>query len=179
MRAGEVLDQAVALFAPTFALRRTVARMELARLYEAAKGTRNRRAIRDAHSPNAVMQATGMALVREARYLDENHDLVTGALTFLAEMASNVTPRAMIRTRGGELATDLNTALDQWWGDEADSLTAFDSRGEVARDALFHLIARTTFRDGECPSLLLADGTVDALEPDYLPFELNGDSPRG
>ncbi|WP_329502691.1 hypothetical protein [Klebsiella aerogenes] len=62
--------------APQRALKRIAAREQI-RAYEAAKPSRTHAAKRERHSANTAVFAAGASLREQARWLDENHDLIT------------------------------------------------------------------------------------------------------
>lgn len=68
-----------AAIAPVTALKRARARVQLdaIRAYEAAKPSRTRATKRETRSADNAVFAAGVSLREQARWLDENHDLIT------------------------------------------------------------------------------------------------------
>lgn len=167
---------------PLWALRREVARKQLERLYDAAQPSTQRKARTDIRSGNAVMDQAQGSLRRQARYLDENHDLVVGILDTLVQriVGTGIIVEPMIKTKGGKLATKVNQQIRRaWreWGRRADASTMYPW-GELQRQACLHWL-----RDGEvfaqhvegakATTSLGVPYMVELIEADYCPFNLN------
>lgn len=142
-----VLDRLIGSFSPRRAVRRVQARLELERLYDAAKSSHQHRPITDGRrAGDSVMEHARDKITWWARHLDENHDLVTGLLTVLTNTVARTTVEPMVRLRGGSLADVMNDRLaDAFlrWQDSA------DWTGTLGWSDLVHLAARSWFRDGE------------------------------
>lgn len=170
------LDRFIAWVAPSWGLSRLRAR----RLFDAAKSTPQNRAPTGRHSGDGLMDQARDKPRTWARHLDENLDLVTGLLNTLSAQAAAVTVEPQARTRGGELAEDVNQALAEAW--EAWTADA-EVTGGYSWGELVHLLARSWLRDGEVLIHHLERSAavdypdlpyqVQALEADYLPFELS------
>lgn len=189
------MDLIARLF-PRWALQRALAREELRRieqrgqrLYEAAQPSIYRKARTDSRSGNAVMAHARDALRRQARYLDENHDLVVGVLDTLVDriVGRGIVVEPMVKTRRGELDYRLNAQIARRW-------LRWSERPEASRTLPWgeaqRLLCRTWLRDGEAlvqhvegdRAAAQAPGDtpymLELLEPDLLPFDLNQDNPR-
>ena len=73
------LDKAIAPFAPTWAANRARARAQI-KMYEAVMPSRLQKAKREGRSADNALGGAGQSLREQARWLDENHDLVIGLL---------------------------------------------------------------------------------------------------
>jgi lambda family phage portal protein len=181
---------------PRWALARAQARLDLARvrtvekrLYDAASPSPYRKPRTDNRSANAVMQHARETLRRNARYLDENHDLAVGVLNTLVDriVGRGIIVEPMVRTKNGRLAYKTNEQIGKRWRrfcrrPEA-SLTL--PMGEAMR-----LVCRTWLRDGETltqhvvgdrasqPDPKSTPYMLELIEADYLPFDKSGDAPR-
>lgn len=183
------LNRWIAHLAPGWALRRELARRELDRLsraYDAARPTNFRPHYGDTKSGNAVMGHARDRLRREARYLDENHDLAVGILD---ELVNNIVGTGIrviptVRTRDGRPASKVNEQIrklrQRWERNPEATRTRTESENQ-------RLVCRTWLRDGECLiqhlenarfAWLPAPYAVEALEPDFLPFDLVQANPR-
>lgn len=176
--------------APGLAARYYARRLEVAdlkRLYDAAQASQYHRPRTQIHSGDGVMDHATHKLRAHARYLDENHDLAVSVLDTLVNrtVGAGLTPAPMVRTRGGELHEDANKAISAAWLAWSQHP---DTEREQALPELQRLICRTWLRDGELLLQHLEGGrfphrgpvpyTIETLEADYLPFELNGAAPR-
>ena len=182
------LEKVIAAISPHWAFRRAGYRMAL-REYEAAKSSRHRSIRRDRGSGDAVVGRAGDKLRIQARYLDENHDLVVGVLDTLVNrtIGAGLWPEPHVRTRDGDLHADFNRRvyeLFQEWARKP------EVTGELDWPGMQRLMGLTWFRDGEGLAQHLEGimGTLDhqtivpysleMIEPDLLPFDLN-DEARG
>lgn len=178
-----IIDKMIAPFAPSWALKRVRARQVMA-AYEAAKPTRTRKNKGDNSSGTLVADAAAN-LRAQARHLDQNHDLATGVLnTLVARVVGpkGINVEAMPKDASGKIHRDLswqiNRAYERWSKHP-------ETTGELSRAMSEQLIARTWFRDGEAlvkdvmgtvPSFKHLDKvpySIELLEPDYLPIDLN------
>lgn len=170
--------------APQWALNRLQARHVLD-AYEAARPTRTYKPKRSPQSADVSVQLAGKSLREQCRYLDENHDIVTGLFDRLEErivggQGIGVEPIPMSLT--GEVHTELAAQIKSAW---AEWSLKPDTSGEYSRPQLERHICRTWLRDGECLAQMLMGPVLhyqhltevpfalEAIEPDYLPFDLN------
>lgn len=130
-------------------------------------------------SGDAVLQRGAAKLRDWVRYLDENHDLVTGLLDSLVARVAGVGCEPLLHRLGSdELHEEANTAIRLRW-------EAWTRRPEVTRELHWRqvqaLAARTWLRDGELFCRHVIGGGLDhrsearysiqCLEPDFVPFE--------
>lgn len=152
------------------------------RFYDAAKTT-NYRPKRGANaSGDAVMQQAGPRIRQLARYLDENLDLAIGVLDELVGniVGVGITVEPMVKTRAGQLDAGTNQQIRDLWDE-------WTRRPEVTGELSFseaeRMICRSWLRDGET-LVQHVTGTrfahasrvpysIELLEADFLPFELN------
>ena len=169
---------------PAWAARRARARLVL-NYYEAAETNRLRRERKDKRSANAQNRNAADSLRTQARQLEQNFDIASGALDVLVNnvVGTGIAPEPQVLLAGsGEPAEEFNRALLKLWDDWIHS-------PEVTRQhdyyALQRLSARTSFRDGEVfgqrivgrlASLdhnTIVPYSLEMLEPDFVPMDLN------
>lgn len=179
------IDRIVAWFDPIAGLRRQSARAALAK-YEAAEPSRLRKFYRETATANQLVRKGAKPLRDQARHLDRNHDIVTGALrTF----ANNVVGAAGIgiephpRHLDGTIHQAYSDALMEAFRDWA-RRPEVTKRFEWAR--VQRMAAKTWARDGELfaqrlagPIPLLDHGTrvpysLELIEADMIPIDYEG-----
>ncbi|HDS4454460.1 TPA: phage portal protein [Escherichia coli] len=139
--------------------------------------------LRDGESINADGSRYGAVSLREqARYLDNNHDLVIGVFDKLEERVVGkngiiVEPHPVLRN--GAIARDLAAEIRTRWSEWSVSP---EVTGQFTRPMLERLMLRTWLRDGEVfaqmvsgriNSLTPSAGVhfwLEALEPDFIPM---------
>ena len=109
------IERVINKISPSFALQRAKARQMLG-AYEAAKPRRNRKMMGESRGPDLVANESLESLRAQARFLDENYDIVTGALDTL--VARTVGPKGimvepMVKTIDGDLHDDVNSQLNE------------------------------------------------------------------
>ncbi|MEX2953599.1 phage portal protein [Serratia fonticola] len=179
-----LLDNVIGLISPGWKASRLKSRVMI-NAYEAALPSRTHRAKRENRNANQLNKFGGRSLREQARWLDNNHDLVIGLLDKMEEriVGANgiiVDPQPVLRT--GLVADDLAKAIRAAWGEWSVSP---DVTGQFTRPVLERLMARTWLRDGEVFGQLVR-GTaagltptakisfwIEALEPDFVPLELD------
>lgn len=174
----------LAYIAPQFALKRAQARHLLA-AYEAAKPTRTHKPKRSTESADVAVHLAGKSLREQCRYLDENHDIVTGLFDRLEERivgGQGIGVEPIPISLHGEVHTELAAQIKNAW---AEWSLKPDTSGEYSRPQLERHVCRTWLRDGECLGQMLMGPVLhyqyltqvpfalEAIEPDYLPFDLN------
>lgn len=183
------LDKQITKFSPNWGLQRAQARRMLA-AYEAIKPGRTRRMTREHRGPNLVAEESVESLRAQARSLDENYDLVTGALDTLSMRVvgpKGIMVEPMVKDKKGDLHDEFNRELNErfndWWKSPEVS-------GEYSGAQCEQLAARTWIRDGETfaqkvmgnkPGLIPNSGVpfwIELLEPDCVPVDLNDYSNR-
>lgn len=184
-----LIDRVVASVSPGWAVKRQQARQVL-NAYEAAKPNRNHKAQREHRSGDMAVQLAGKSLREQARWLDENHDIVTGIFDRLEERvvgASGIGVEPMPLDNQGNVMQDFAAEIKDAW---AEWSLAPETSGELTRPQMERLMCRTWLRDGEALAqkiqgkVALYDFLTDVpyalelLEPDYLPLEYD-DPARG
>lgn len=184
-----LIDDAIGLFSPGWKASRLRSRVAI-NAYEAALPTRTHRAKRENRNANQLTQFAGRSIREQARWLDNNHDLVIGLLDKLEERIVGargivVDPQPILKT--GLVADDLSKQIRAAW---AEWSIYPDVTGQFTRPVLERLMARTWLRDGEVFGQMVRGATpgltptanipfwVEALEPDYIPLEMS-DTGRG
>lgn len=181
------LTNLIAPIAPGWALARARSAHALKAFHEVAEPNRLRKARSDKGSANAQTQRSAQKLRIMARHMEENLDIATGALDVLVAniVGKGIRPEPQVRRKDGTLATEINDALLKLFEDWRfkPEVTQSHDYFEVQR-----LAARSWLRDGEMLSQLLIGpvsqldhGTkvpfsLELLEADYLPFDLNDDT---
>ncbi|WP_350431728.1 phage portal protein [Shewanella sp. H8] len=189
-----IINNAIAVISPKWALNREAAARSYQSLkgYDAAKPSRTHKGTKESRGANQAVFAAGKNLREQARWLDENHDLSIGMLDRMEERvvgANGIVIEPQPRSYDGEildeLANDIQRRFATW------SLKP-DVTNRYTRPELERLVLRTALRDGEVFGQMVrgkvpkfghpnSQGTqfsVEALEPDYIPFELNDVSIR-
>lgn len=179
-----ILGNMVTAIAPRWKLARLRAQQAIM-AYEAVMPTRTHRARRENRSPNQATQFGGRSLREQARWLDENHDLVIGALDKLEERVIGsqgiiVEPQPL--TPDGKLNKELAENIRMAW---AEWSVAPDVSGQYTRPVLERLLLRTWLRDGEVFVHTICGSAVglsrvagvpcwlEAMEPDYVPLGMS------
>ncbi|HGF5004072.1 TPA: phage portal protein [Vibrio parahaemolyticus] len=178
------LERGIAVFAPQWAAKRMRAKVQI-HGYEAAMPTHLRKNKSERRSGNQAVQTGGKTLREQARYLDENHDMVIGIFDKLEERivgAEGIMVEPQPLTTEGKVHQDFANELRRRWA--AWSLKP-EVTGMFSRPELERLVLRTAVRDGECFGQLVRgtvqglkhpnpNGTafsIEALEPDFVPME--------
>lgn len=185
------LDKSIAAFSPEWGAKRAKARLSI-KAYEAAQPSRTQRSNRESRSANQATHLAGRSLREQARYLDENHDLVIGIFDKLEERvvgADGIMVEPQPLGSDGKVHREFSIELRRRWA--AWSLKP-DVTGTFTRPELERLVLRTALRDGECFGRKIRgavtdlrhpnpNGTmfsIEALEPDFVPFDLNDATKR-
>nr|WP_129952721.1 phage portal protein [Rahnella sp. RFA10(1/100)] len=179
-----LIDDAIGLISPGWKASRLRSRVAI-NAYEAALPTRTHRAKRENRNANQLTQFAGRSIREQARWLDNNHDLVIGLLDKLEERIVGargivVDPQPILKT--GLVADELSKQIRAAW---AEWSVSPDVTGQFTRPVLERLMARTWLRDGEVFGQMVRGSApgltptanipfwVEALEPDYIPLEMN------
>lgn len=178
------IDKLIEPFAPGVVAQRMASR-QLIQAYEAARPSRTHKAKGEPHSADLAIQLAGRSLREQARYLDENHDLVTGLFDRLEERVvggSGIGVEPLPLDYAGDLHLEFAAQIKAAWSEW--SLRP-ESSGELSRPQMERLVCRTWLRDGESLAQKLR-GTIsnytylsavpfalELLEPDYLPLDYN------
>lgn len=183
------IDDVIGIISPGWKAGRLQARYKIA-AYEAVMPTRTHKARRENRNANQLTQFGGRSLREQARWLDNNHDLVIGLLDKMEERIVGargiiVEPQPLLLT--GAVADDLAKEIRAAW---AEWSVAPEVTGQYTRPVMERLLARTWLRDGEVfcqmvqgkvPGLTPQAGVpfwLEALEPDFVPLDSN-DSGKG
>lgn len=176
-----LFEKAISAVMPSWAASRARARYDIM-AYEAVTPTRTHKTKRENRNPNQLTQFGGKSLREQARWLDDNHDLVIGALDKLEERiigAKGIIVEPQPLTIAGQLDSRLAEQIRSAWA--AWSVSP-DITGQYTRPVLERLMLRTWLRDGEVFSQTIegkAAGItptagvpfwLEALEPDFVPL---------
>ncbi len=193
MKAQSAIESMIASVSPAWAASRArnrVRALAYRQAYEAAETTHLRKKQKDFGSGNAVVSMTGAALRNHGRYLDRNHDIISGGLSTLAQNLIGPTGINVVPT-----PRDAAGNVDEGVVDQIVPLyTAWAKRPEVTwmHDwaSSQRLLCRTWLRDGEAmaqelrgPIPFLEHGSavpfsLELLEPDIIPLDLEDQARR-
>lgn len=177
-----LIEKAISVVMPVWGESRARARYKIM-AYEAATPTRTHKTKRENRNANQLTQFGGKSLREQARWLDNNHDLVVGALDKLEERiigAKGIIVEPQPLTIAGQLDSVFAEKIRSAWA--AWSVSP-DITGQYTRPVLERLMLRTWLRDGEVFSQTIegkAAGItptsgvpfwVEALEPDFVPMD--------
>ncbi|QED64062.1 phage portal protein [Escherichia coli] len=144
--AGEVLmailDDVIGVFSPGWKAARLRSRAVI-QAYEAVKTTRTHKARRENRTADQLSQYGAVSLREQARYLDNNHDLVIGVFDKLEERVVGkngiiVEPHPVLRN--GAIARDLAAEIRTRWSEWSVSP---EVTGQFTRPMLERLMLRT------------------------------------
>lgn len=182
-----LIDRVIGVFSPEMELKRVRARHQIM-AYEAARPDRTHRANRERRTANDLTKVAAVSLREQARYLDNNNDIVIGVLDKLEERV--IGPKGIIVDpqplfNDGKIATEFADEIRSKWREWSVSP---DVTGQYTRPILERLMLRTWLRDGEVFVHLVkgrASGLkpvagvnfwIEALEPDFVPLDRNDDN---
>lgn len=175
------LDNAIGLFSPGWKASRLRSRAVI-QAYEAVKPTRTHKARRENRSADQLSQMGAASLREQARWLDNNHDLVIGVFDKLEERvvgAKGIIVEPHPKLTNGKIAKQLAADIRKKWGEWS---VKPEVTGQFTRPMLERLMLRTWLRDGEVFAQLVqgkATGLepvagvsfwLEALEPDFVPM---------
>lgn len=178
------LDKVLAPLAPGMVARRLYHRSVI-QAYEAAKPTRTHKAKGDPRSADNALQQAGRSLRDQCRYLDANHDIVTGLFDRLEERVvggNGISVEPLVLDLAGDVHLEFCAAIKSAW---AEWSLRPEASGELSRPQMERLVCRTWLRDGEglaqklmgpvanYQHLTAVPFALELLEPDYLPFDVN------
>jgi capsid protein len=181
---AEGIEQAIASVAPGWAASRAYHRL-LINGYEAATPSRTHKASREHRAANNVMASAGRSLREQARWLDENHDIVIGLLDKMEERivgSKGIQIEPQPRSVSGEVLTDLAEELRRRWG--AWSLKP-EVTGTFTRPQMERIVLRSWLRDGDVfgkhirgavpnyKHLTKTPYAIELLEADFVPDQMN------
>lgn len=178
-----LIEKTLGIVAPGWALSRAKNRYQL-RAYEAANVSRLQKSKREGRSADSAVFAAGVSLREQARWLDENHDIVIGILDKLEERvvgAQGIQVEPQPLRTDGTLHEECAELLAKHWSEWSvrPEVTGMFTRAEVER-----LILRSALRDGEVFSQLVRGPvsglkhatniqlSLECLEADFVPMNL-------
>lgn len=179
------IEKGIALFSPRWAAERAKHRNAL-NLYEAASPSRLHKAKRENQSADNAVYAGGVSLREQARWLDENHDIVIGILDKMEERvigANGIQVEPQPLTITGELHTEFAALLSKLWSEWSirPEVTGMFTRSEMER-----MLLRSALRDGEVFAQLVRGPvyglehptkvqlSIEMLEADFVPINMSG-----
>lgn len=181
------LDDAIGVFSPGWKASRLRSR-EVIRAYEAVKPTRTHKARRENRSADQLSQFGAVSLREQARWLDNNHDLVIGVFDKLEERVVGkqgiiVEPHPKLNSGqiSKKLAKDIRRKFGEW-------SVRPEVTSQFTRPMLERLMLRTWLRDGEVFAQMVQGSALglepsaripfwlEALEPDFVP--MNSDASK-
>lgn len=179
-----ILERTLGAISPGWAAARARDRLRL-NAYEAANPSRLHKAKKQSQSADTSVFAAGQSLREQARWLDENHDLVIGLFDKMEDRVIgahgiHVEPQPL--DLEGNLHSDFAGQLSALWAEWSvrPEVTGMFTRPEAER-----LLLRSALRDGEVftqlvrgnvPGLQHATSvpfSLEMLEADFVPFNLN------
>jgi len=142
-----------------------------------------------AESPDGATRGSIEKLRNEARHLEQNYDLVSGALDVFVDnvVGLGLRPRPMVRSVDGTLHEELNSRLTRLFADWAKRP---EVTGEYSYNEVQRIMCRTWARDGEAfaqrlsgfvPGLdhqTIVPYSIELIEADLLPSSFH-DPARG
>ena len=178
------LDKTIEAFSPEKAVSRLRNRQILA-AYEANIPSRLHKRKKETRGPDTVAKEGVVGLRGQARYYDENYDLVTGILDILVSRTvgpNGIQVEPMVRGTDGALHSEFNREL---WEGFNEWYERPDVTGELSGAMCEQLAARTLFRDGEQFTQLVKGDKIglrhptktklliELLEPDLFPVSFD------
>lgn len=151
--------------------------------YETTQLTRTNDIKRSDGNADRPISEAGKTLREQARYLEENHDLVNGILTTLVNNTigpEGITVEPLPRRKDGTVDRDFSDELSSLYEDWSKRP---EVTGEFTRAGMERILARSLYRDGEvfAHHLIgrkrgLQHGTVvpysvELLESDMVPYD--------
>lgn len=176
------LDDAIGLISPGWKAARLKSRVSI-RAYEAALPSRTHKAKRENRNANQLTHVAARSLREQARWQDNNNDIVIGILDKMEERIIGskgiiVDPQPLLRS--GLVASDFAKQIRARW---AEWSVLPDVTGQFTRPILERLMVRTWLRDGEVFGQLVQGKAIgltpsagipfwiEALEPDFVALE--------
>ncbi|MEG3135516.1 phage portal protein [Rouxiella sp. T17] len=176
-----LIEKSIAIFSPGWAAARARQR-SLFNAYEAASPSRLHKAKQSIQSADNAVFSGGVSLREQARWLDENHDIVIGILDKLEERvvgARGIQVEPQPLTFDGKLHEAFASTLSTWWSEWSirPEVSGLFTRAEMER-----MLLRSALRDGEVfeqlvrgPVAGLQHATkiqlsIEMLEADFVPF---------
>lgn len=178
------IEKTLGVISPGWAAARAQNRLRL-QAYEAAHPSRLHKSKRESRSADTAVFAAGTSLREQARWLDENHDLVIGLFDKMEDRVIgahgiHVEPQPL--DLDGNLHGDFASQLSALWAEWSvrPEVTGMFTRPEAER-----LLLRSALRDGEVFTQLVRGNvaglqhatsvpfSLEMLEADFVPHNLN------
>lgn len=178
------IEKTLGVISPGWAAARAQNRLRL-QAYEAAHPSRLHKSKRESRSADTAVFAAGTSLREQARWLDENHDLVIGLFDKMEDRVIgahgiHVEPQPL--DLDGNLHGDFASKLSALWAEWSvrPEVTGMFTRPEAER-----LLLRSALRDGEVFTQLVRGNvaglqhstsvpfSLEMLEADFVPHNLN------
>jgi lambda family phage portal protein len=181
------LDKTILSVAPAWGAQRVKNKLIAEQMlgYDAAKPGRNRKMKVDNRSGNNAIYGSAESIRGQARYLDENHDIVVGLLDKLCQKVvgpKGIQIEPMPFSVTGEKHEEFAQQLTKFY--EKFSM-APETTGQLTRGQMSNLVCRSWLRDGECFGKYIEGNvanfkhntsipfSVELLEADFLPYTQN------
>ncbi|GAA4879864.1 phage portal protein [Ferrimonas pelagia] len=178
------LEQTIEAVAPGWAAERARSRL-LIQGYDAALPGKHHKGKRKSNSANSAIGFAGASLREQARWLDDNHDLVIGLLDKMEERivgAKGIGVEPMPLDLAGDRHVELAKEIRRRWA--AWSLKP-EVTGRLTRPSMERTVARAWMRDGEAFGHQLRGNiaklqhpsgcqySIELLEAEFVPLDLN------
>lgn len=180
------LDRSIAALAPGWGAQRARHRVEI-QAYEAALPSKGGTKNREGKTADQAVWLAGKSLREQARWLDENHDMVIGLFDKLEERvvgADGIMVEPQPLDNQGRVHQAFANEIRRRW---ASWSLKPDVTGMFTRPELERMVLRSSLRDGEVFAQMVRgnapglthpnpNGTafsIEALEADFVPFEDN------
>lgn len=185
----ELIEKIIEAFSPRQAAMRRYWQLRAKRLYEAANASIYHRRPGAQGRPDAAMDKARERVRDWARHLDENHDLAIGVLDELVNkiVGTGIVLEPLAASSRGRLNERVNRDIMRLWRRWSE---APEVSGELPLAEVQRLAARTWLRDGEILGQHVQGNTgriqhlggipysLELIEPDFLPFNLNDERRR-
>ena len=167
-----LLEKSIRRLSPRWALQREQARYAI-KAYEAAKPSRLHEARKETGNINRIIGSQGKSLRDQARYLEQNSDIVDGLLNVLVNNCvgkTGIGVEPMPLNEDGSIhesfGKELLERFSEW------SLKC-ESTGTWSRPEVERLVCRSWLRDGECFGELIQGNVTGFSHPnERIPFSL-------
>jgi len=179
------VEKVIRAISPSWALNRAYKRYSI-NAYEAAKPSRTNKKKGKGESGEFQVGRYGKTLRDQARWLEENNDLVDGLLSTLVNNIvgkDGISVEPMPLDYEGNIHQGFAKQILQVWSDWS---VKPESTGNWTRPEIERLVCRTWLRDGECFGELLqgyitgfkhpnkeVPFSLQVMEPDFFPYSMN------
>lgn len=165
------LDRAIAYLAPAWGRKRAANRNAFRALYEAGEPSRLRRQKARPASGDVAVARAGTRIRDNARYLEENLDIAKGALDVLVAniVGPGIRPEPAMLDLAGNPADEQNAMIAALWKHWA---RRPETTGEMDLAELQRKLVRSTLRDGEAFTQMIAGSAPGLKRTDYTGAEI-------